>query len=295
MAPDPHTAVKQELLVRYLDYWVPAALHAARSATYLDGSGYGPAAALRVIVEFADLLAGRELAVLVERELPAAPALPGLRVGPLPDDPPALVRAAGRSPVLAHLDGPAVTDPAVTDLAAALAAASDGELLLVTDPQPGDPREELYRAGFAYVVAVELVDRAGTAQLLRFATSADHSLERFKDELWAVDAYAGIRYRDPAEPDAIPLDISYEPHPGGLRRALLAYLAESAQVGPGQAESAHGAARTVAELRRFALTRTLYRPADVPRALGPLLSRGAVVREPARGRLTAATRVRLAG
>lgn len=276
MGPDPHTAVKQELLVRYLDYWVPAALHAGRSVTYLDRSGYGPAAAVRVIAEFADLLAGRQLAALVEQAPPDAPALEGLRLGPLPADLPALVRAAGRAPVLAHLDG-----GAAAGLLAALGAAPDGELLLITDPLPGDPREELHHAGFAYVVAVELVDRAGVAQLLRFATSAARSLERFKDELWAVDEYAGVRYRDPAEPDTVPLDISYEPHPGALRRALLAYLAEST--------------RTVSELRQFALTRTLYRPADVPRALGPLLSRGAVVREPERGRLSGNTRVRLAG
>jgi hypothetical protein len=51
----------------------------------------------------------------------------------------------------------------------------------------------------------------------------------------------------------------------------------------------------VTELRAFALTRTLYRAGDVPRALASLVSRGTVVREPERGRLTGATRVRLAG
>lgn len=277
MAPDPHTAVKQELLVRYLGYWVPAALHSARSAIYLDHSGYGAEATVRVAGEFADLLAGRELAVLVAGELPADPGTAGLRVAVAPEDLPALVRAAGRTPVLAHLNG-----PPPDGLLDALGAARDGELLLVTDPEPGDPRAALHAAGFGYVVAVELVDNAGAAQLLRFATSAARSLERFKDELWAVDEYAGVRYRDPAEPDAVPLDISYEPHPGSLRRALLAHLA-----GVG--------ARTVTELREYALTRTLYRPADVARALAPLLSRGAVVREPERGRLTGATVVRLAG
>jgi hypothetical protein len=277
MAPDPHAAVKQELLVRYLDFWVPAALHTGRAASYLDRSAYGPAAALRVLAEFADLLAGRELTVLVAGEPPADPGIEGLRLAVAPDDPVAVVRATGRAPVFVHVDGPA---PA--GLPEALGGSHDGELLLVTAPVAGDPRAELLAAGFGYVVAVELVDDAGRAQLLRFATSASRSLERFKDELWAVDRYAGIRYRDPAEPDAIPLDISYEPHTGPLRRALLAHLVT-------------GEPRTVTELREFALARTLYRPADVPRALSPLLARGALAREPERGRLTGATRVRLAG
>jgi hypothetical protein len=280
MAPDPHLAVKQELLVRYLDFWVPAALHASKAATYLDLSGYGAGAALPVVAEFADLLAGRELTVLVAGEALAGlpvPGLAGLRVAEAPDDLAVAVRRAGRAPVLAHLESP---EPA--EVYPALGAAHDGELLLVTEPVTGDAREPLFAAGFRFVVAVELVAADGKAELLRFATSASRSLERFKDELWAVDRYAGVRYRDPAEPEAVPLEISYEPHTGPLRRALLARLAE-------------GAPQTVNELREFALTRTLYRPADVNRALTPLLARGALTREPERGRLTGATLVRLAG
>jgi hypothetical protein len=275
MAPDPHTAVRQELLVRYLDFWVPAALHSGRVATYLDRTRWGPVAALPVIVEFADLLARRELAILVDQPMPPDPEVPGLRIAPAPADLPALVRALGRRPVLAHLDGPV---PA--ELLAALGRAGDGELLLVTPPEPGDPREPLRAAGFGFVVAVELVGTTGTAQLLRFASSAIRSLERFKDELWAVDQYAGIGYRDPADPGAEPLEISYEPHPGPLRRALLARLAGT---GP----------QTVGQLRELALTGTLYRPADVGRALSPLLARGEVTRDPERGRLTNTTVIRL--
>lgn len=277
MAPDPHTAVKQELLVRYLDFWVPAALHASKAATYLDQSGYGVGAALPVVVEFDDLLAGRELTMLVTGDPGAVPGLAGLRVAEAPDDLAAAVRAVGRAPVLAHLEF-----PESDEVYEALGAAHDGELLLVTEPVTGDAREPLFAAGFRFVVAVELVSADGKAELLRFATSASRSLERFKDELWAVDRYAGVRYRDPAEPDAVPLEISYEPHTGPLRRALLARLAD-------------GAPQTVNELREFALTRTLYRPADVNRALTPLLARGALAREPERGRLTGATLVRLAG
>jgi len=277
MPPDPHTAVRQELLVRYLDFWVPSALHSARAATYLDRSGSGPAAALPVLVEFADLLVGRKLSVLVGGPMPPDPRLPGLRLAPAPADLPGLVAGLRREPVLAHLDGPV---PA--ELLAALGAAHDGELLLVTPPEPGDPRAELRAAGFGYVAAVELVDAAGAAQLLRFASSGGRSLERFKDELWAVDQYAGIGYRDPADPDAEPLEITYEPHPGPLRRAVLTRLAAA---GP----------QTVTELRELALTGTVYRPADIGRALSPLLARGQVAREPERGRLTGATLIRLPG
>lgn len=283
-AADPHTAVKRELLVRYLDFWMPAALAAGR-ASYLDRSGYGAQAALRVVAEFADLLAGRELSMLVAGEPLPDPGLAGLRLSGFPDDPAEVVRAGGRTPVLAYLDslaGPAQLDGAA-ELPAALGGCYDGELLRVTAPQPGDPRQELYAAGFGYVVAAELVDEAGAAQLLCFATSTTRSLERFKEELWAVDEFAGVRYRDPAEPDAVPLDISIEPHPGPLRRALLGRLA------------AAGEPQTVNELREFALTRTLYRPADVPRALSPLLARGALARDPERGRLTGTTLLRLAG
>jgi hypothetical protein len=274
MAAGPHTTVMRELLVRYLDFWVPAAVGHGRPATYLDSTGYGPAAALRVFVEFADLLAGRALSLLVAGQPPADPGVAGLRVAAAPPDP---ATAVGGGPVLAHLAG----EPPGA-LLAALGAARAGELLLVTGPQPGDPRQPLYGAGFAYAVAVELVDRDGRAELLRFATSASRSLERFKDELWAVDEFAGVRYRDPTGPDAVPLDISNEPHPGPLRRALLEHLSG-------------GPPRTLTDLRAYALAHTLYRPADVPRALHPLLARGTLTRDPERGRLTGATVVRLTG
>jgi hypothetical protein len=280
MGASAHAAVKQELLVRYLDFWVPAALHTARAARYLDCSRRGPAAVLRVVAEFADLLAGRELTVLVAGGpaggLPTDPQPPGLRIAAAePAQLAAMVRSGGRAPVLAYVE-----EAMPAELPAALGGAPDGELVVVTAPAGGDPRAELVAAGFGYVVAVELVDAAGAAQLLRFATSSTRSLERFKDELWAVDRYAGIGYRDPAEPQAAPLEISLEPHPGPLRRALLARLAD-------------GGPATVHQLREFALTRTLYRPVDVPRALNALLARGALTRDPERGRLTGATLVRL--
>ena len=272
-ASGPHTAVKLELLVRYLDFWTPTALGSGRRATYLDRSGYGAAAAVPVFAEFADLLTGRGLEVLVDGPLPTDPGIEGLRIAPAPADP---ATALGRGHVFAHLAG-----GVDGGLLAAVGGMRAGELMLVTGPQPGDPRQRLYEAGFGYAVAVEMVDQAGAAELLRFGTSRLRHLERFKDELWAVDEFAGIRYRDPAEPRAALLDISMEPHPGPLRRALLAQLAAE---GP----------QTVTALREYALVHTLYRPGDVPRALSPLFGRGALVRAPEHGRLTGDTTVKLA-
>src|SRR5690242_10629219 len=73
MAPTrPHTAVKRELLVRYLDAWLPAVLHGARRVTYADGyPGSHTIAALRACGEFTDRLDGRELTMAVAEPDPA--------------------------------------------------------------------------------------------------------------------------------------------------------------------------------------------------------------------------------
>ncbi|MFP5369455.1 MAG: hypothetical protein ACLGI3_01710, partial [Actinomycetes bacterium] len=97
-------------------------------------------------------------------------------------------------------------------------------------------------------------------------------LEAFKNALWAVDEYAGVRYRDPRDPEGHLLDISLSPHPGPLRRELLAHLRSAG-------------ARTVTELRQFTLTQTVYRASDTVRVLNALLSAGTVTRTPDRGRL----------
>jgi hypothetical protein len=126
------------------------------------------------------------------------------------------------------------------------------------------------------------VDTAGgsaaPARLLAFATSHDKSLEAFKNAMWAVDEYAGVRYRDPADPDGHLLDISLKPHPGPLRRELLAHLAATGGC-------------TVTELRRYTLTDTVYRSADTTSALTSLLTAGAVTRDPPTGRLGGDVRI----
>lgn len=278
----PLATVKDELLVRYLDAWTPAALHHARRVTYVDGYPARPAvlAATGVFTEFADELAGHRLTVVLAGggELGLGELPEGLEVrvaaGDLVADLTAS-RALG-TPIFAYLDtGPHAP---MADLLGALGAARTGETLVALDGQADaeDFRRSLLAAGFRFAVVVELVDNAGDTQRLFFATSAVRSLERFKDALWAVDEYAGVRYRDPRDGDHPPLDISLEPHVGPLRRALLARLAADG-------------GDTVAQLREYALSNTVYRPADVNRALQPMLAAGQVTREPQRGRLTPQT------
>ncbi|MFG2055256.1 hypothetical protein ACGFI9_14615 [Micromonospora sp. NPDC048930] len=279
-------AVLRELLVRQLDHWLPGALHRSRRATlalaYAGNDSGGAEAALRVVAEFADRLRGRRLTVLVlagGAELPARlgaaeaalPADVAVHVVPgHPDRLPVALKAAGAAgaPLLAVVDG-ADPDPA---LLAAVAGGRPAELLLVTAPG-GPVRPALTAAGFPLVTEVELVPAdGGPARLLAYGTGSDKGLEALKDALWAVDEYAGVRYRDPADPAGRLLDISLAPDPGPLRRELLAELTRS---GP----------RTVTELRRFAATSTVYRAADANRALTSLLASGAVTREPEHGRL----------
>lgn len=284
----PLGTVKLELLVRCLDAWTPAAIHSAKRVTYVDGYPTGPvaAAATRVFTEFADQLPGHRLTVLlagaqVPAELGELPA--GLDARPVPGDLLASLREdrALAAPIFSYLDsvGRAPPDP---ELLSGLGGARAAEILLIRDAagEAEAIRKSLLDAGFRFAVVVELVDNAGQAEWAFFATSAVRTLERFKDALWAVDEYAGVRYRDPRTSDHPPLDISLEPHVGPLRRALLARLA------------ADGGADTVAQLREYALSDTVYRPADVNRALAPLLSAGQVTREPERGRLTPRTMIR---
>lgn len=299
MPDDPIGAVKQDLLVRHLETWIPYALHRSRRATFAQafaGADAGVAdAALRVFTRFTGQLRGGRLSVLVlttqaddlavrlgevQAELP-----PEVTVYPVSgglDRLPVALRAAGAvgAPLLAYLDvgsGPVPAD-------AILAAPTRGrpaEVLLALDgpagpdAQPAPGQRGLREAcGLPLVAEVEVV--AGTAPrrsgLLLFATSAGRRLEAFKDALWAVDEGTGVGYRDPAEPDR-PLALVRHPDREPLRRMLLARLA---QQGPA----------TVTELRLFTTTRTVYRAADANRVLTDLLAAGQVSREPADGRLT---------
>jgi hypothetical protein len=201
---------------------------------------------------------------------------------------PAALTAAGaaKAPLLVHLDtAGASPTAALAAVLPALTAGRPAELLLAAPARAAGPaetawpehRDALRAAGFPLTAGVELVDaeaitEAAPARLLGFATPLAKNLEAFKNAMWAVDEYAGVRFRDPADPDGHLLDISLKPHPGPLRRELLAHLAETGS-------------RTVTELRHYTLTDTVYRSADTTAALTSLLTAGAVSRAPATGRL----------
>ena len=276
--------VNRELLVRYLDTWTPTALHGARRATFVQAwtgpAGTGVAeAALRVFAEFADRLRGRRLTVVLvapetgelARRLEAVQAELGtpaeLAVHTVAGDPaghlPVALKAAGAAgaPLLAYLED-----------TAPITGGKPTEVLLVA-PAGGwsAQREALRGAGFTLAAGVELVE-GEDSRLVAFGTSSAKSLEAFKNCLWAVDEYAGVRYRDPTDPEGHLMDISLSPHPGPLRRELLAHLDAA---GP----------CSVTELRHFTLTETIFRASDAVRVVTALLSAGAVTREPERGRL----------
>jgi hypothetical protein len=287
--------LKREVLVRHLETWAPAALHRARRATYAHGyadadGGALAEAALRVFAEQSDLVRGRELTMVavgadltaVAARLTRPDAGSGLTVqtvsGGTDERLGVALTAAGaaRVPLLGFLDATAASGPPAPATVAALAAGKPAEALLVlcTDAVPDVDayRAELRDAGFPLAAAVELVDGTGPDQLLVFATGLGKSLESFKETLWAVDEFAGVRYRDPGDPERHLIDISLNPHPGPLRRELLHHLA---QVGEA----------TVTDLRTYALTETVYRAADATRVLQALLTAGSVTRRPEHGRL----------
>ncbi len=286
-AADGYRAISRELLIRYLDGCAPPLLHAARRLTYAeyaDPPADEPAAvaALAVFAEFPDLLARHQLhlvlagagsagrdAVSAARDRLALPC----QLHPVDGSLLAALRASGAlgTPVLAY-----------ADLSGDLAGLADALRALATNPgsdalviaASGDPGAGT-AAGFAHSVAVHLVAGDGQPRLLLFASNAGRHLEAVKDALWAVDEYAGVRYRDPADPEHTTLDISLRPGLGPLRRALATALS--------------GGPRTVAQLREHTRERTIYRAAEAVRAVQAMLLAGQAQRTPEHGRLGADT------
>ena len=291
MRPDPHTTVTRELLVRYLDAWTPVVLRSHRRATYVEaGRDDFAASALRVFGEFADRLAGHQLDVVIPRAIADSLTTvlselgepPGLSLRTIED--PADLTVNG--PTLAHIDIAAdstLDEPAAWRLVASLAPGKAREVLLTlpsaTTEDVTGYRTRLAAVGMTYAVTVELADDRGNARLLLFATGDPKHLATFKDELWAADEFAGIRYRDPGDAQHTLVDISLNPQVLPLRQTLLDELARRGSC-------------TVAELQQHTLRETIYRPADTVRVLTTAASAGIIAREPPKGRMSPRTVVR---
>jgi hypothetical protein len=253
----PHRAVKRELLVRYLDAWTPAALHRNRQAVFVCWAGLDPArTALRVFAEFADLLQTRTVTMLVPSTVAVAdlPPVPGVVVSVV-DSP----QARAGTAVFGYYDQPSTV---VGD-----------DVLLVSPSRVDIPDRPL-------TCRVDLVAADGESEFLLFATASEKALERFKEELWALDEYAGIQLRDPADEKGELCDISAVAHLGPLRRSLLRHLAA-------------GDGETLGALRTWTLHDTMFRAGEATRAVQALLTAGSVSREPLNGRLSADTIIRL--
>ncbi|MCX5070374.1 hypothetical protein OOJ91_31495 [Micromonospora lupini] len=287
----------RELLVRQVATWLPAALHRSRRATvalaWAGADGGGAEAVLRVVAGHAAQVRGRQVTVLVladgaadlparlgpiEAELPAEVTVHLLPGGP--DRLPVAVKAGGAagSPLFCFLDLPGEVPPRLLDAAA---NGRTGEVLLHAGSAT---RAALVAAGFPLVAEVAPVlpaDPSGDAAsaagdaaagVVAFGSRSDRSLEAVREALWTVGAELGVRYRDPADPAAPPVDVAGEPALEPLARQLLAELR-------------HGGPRPVTELRRHTLTATVYRAADANRALTDLVDAGDVRRERDTGRL----------
>jgi hypothetical protein len=246
--------VKHELLVRYLDAWTPLAVHRRRAAWHVSWADPEAArVALRVFGEFADILDDGSL-TLVVRSGDELPAVAGVQLSIVDT----LAAPRKGTSVFAWFDG------APPDDVSTVASWPGGQVELLAasfaDPLP-----------LPLTCQVDLVSSGGSEPLV-FATAAERSLERFKEELWALDEYAGVQLRDPADADGGLCDISAVAHLGPLRRMMLRHLASSPH--------------TVAELRNWTLHDTIFRPGDATRAVQALLTAGSVTRDPATGRLS---------
>lgn len=283
------TGVTGELLIRYLDTWVPTALHAGRRVTFVQAWPQtadvdAAESALRVFAEFADRFGDRRVSLVfvapslgdaaerlatLQAELVTPASLSVYPVAGRAETHLAAVLTAAQAaaaPIFAYVQTPEALP------VRAVAAGKPAEFLGLTDV--GGDTSPLQDA-FPLVSVVELVTD-DDAKLLVFGTASVRSLEAFKNALWQLDEWAGVQIRDPHDAEGHLLDISLHPHPGPLRREILAYLAA-------------GGPRTVTEIRRFALTETVYRVSDVTDVVTALIASGAAKRTPPTGRVTGDT------
>lgn len=125
-------------------------------------------------------------------------------------------------------------------------------------------RASLHKAGFKHVLGFEMVDEHGSQLWLMFGTNSLLGVEKMKDAMWSVDRAYGVRYRDPRDPNQMMLDIEQDPDTAPLSRIVLDVLGDGA--------------RTLDQLRDYALLETVYRRAHVRPVVQRLLKEGRLTR-----------------
>lgn len=128
----------------------------------------------------------------------------------------------------------------------------------------------------------KMMDEGGHAYYLIFATGNLTGLARMKAAMWKIDPEGGITFRDPRHSDQGVLEFGVpKPSLASLRRSIVAGMVA-------------GQWYTVARMRELALTETDFRDVHVPDAIRAMIENEELVRDPPKGQLTKATRVRLA-
>lgn len=89
-----------------------------------------------------------------------------------------------------------------------------------------------------------------------------------KEAMWAVDPVTGSRFRDPRDPNQMAFDVD-TPAFVPLRRQLLELLAEGG--------------RSIAELKRYTLLHTIYRPTHANQEMSRMVQEGVLEKGPGRG------------
>jgi hypothetical protein len=100
-----------------------------------------------------------------------------------------------------------------------------------------------------------------------------------KGSLWDADPFNGARFRDPADPDQMLLDLLPEPNLAPLGRILLTRLAQL----PDQTA-------TIDALRSYSLEHTIYRRPHTAPAFDRLLARRQITATPPQANIRSSTR-----
>ncbi|MEV0113261.1 three-Cys-motif partner protein TcmP [Streptomyces sp. NPDC050844] len=130
-------------------------------------------------------------------------------------------------------------------------------------------RESLRRANFSHTLSFEMVDEGSRVLYLIFGTTHELGLEKMKDAMWKVDHSHGVRYRDPMDAQQQELELEFElPNTAPLGRILRDHIADASR------------GRTVAELQKYTLLETVYRPRQVIKLIRGMRDRGVVATEP---------------